>query len=177
MTAFGFVCKTPCEVNKLSHSLPTMSGSAYTIVLHGNDATGKSTLVPALRAAGQVVYARGDEDATLEDTLVVRGFDKLTLQLADDDRAPLPTSYTDQDGVHRRIVRVILDADLPTLQTRLANRPSTDKWESEKSLFYFRARFLVCLWPFFLFSNDTDRLLGASRILWPASHRYWKEER
>ncbi|KAL7940309.1 hypothetical protein V8C42DRAFT_363194 [Trichoderma barbatum] len=119
-----------------------MSDSAYTIVLHGNDATGKSTLAPALRAAGEVVYARGDEDPTLEDTLVVRTFDKLTLQLADDKRAPLPTSYTDKDGVHRRIVRIILDADLPVLQARLAHRPSTDKWESEKSLFYFRARFL-----------------------------------
>ncbi|KAL3417352.1 hypothetical protein PVAG01_11352 [Phlyctema vagabunda] len=119
-----------------------MSESGYTIVLHGNDATGKSTLVPALRAAGQVVYARGDEDATLEDTLVVRGFDKLTLQLAGDDRAPLPESYTDQDGVHRRIVRLILDADVAVLQARLAGRPSTDKWESEKALFYFRARFL-----------------------------------
>ncbi|KAI0803711.1 hypothetical protein GGR55DRAFT_682390 [Xylaria sp. FL0064] len=28
------------------------------------------------------------------------------------------------------------------LQARLADRPSTDKCESEKSLFYFRARFL-----------------------------------
>ncbi|KAI1827148.1 hypothetical protein F4861DRAFT_494201 [Xylaria intraflava] len=119
-----------------------MSESAYTIVLHGNDATGKSTLAPALRAAGEVVYARGDEDPALEDTLVVRSFDKFTLQLADDDRAPLPDSYTDKDGVHRRIVRIILDADLPVLQARLANRPDTDKWESEKSLFYFRARFL-----------------------------------
>ncbi|KAH6639097.1 hypothetical protein C7974DRAFT_330124 [Boeremia exigua] len=119
-----------------------MSESAYTIVLHGNDATGKSTLAPALKAAGQIVYARGDEDPTLEDALVVRSFDKLTLQLASDDRGPLPTSYTDKDGVHRRIVRIILDADLPVLQARLAKRPSTDKWESEKSLFYFRARFL-----------------------------------
>ncbi|KAL3428710.1 hypothetical protein BDV09DRAFT_201325 [Aspergillus tetrazonus] len=119
-----------------------MSESAYTIVLHGNDATGKSTLVPALRAAGEVVYARGHEDPALEDTIVVRSFDKLTLQLADDNRAPLPKSYTDKDGVHRRIVRIILDADLPVLQARLANRPSTDKWESEKALFYFRARFL-----------------------------------
>ncbi|KAL6150205.1 hypothetical protein ACJQWK_00298 [Exserohilum turcicum] len=119
-----------------------MSESAYTIILHGNDATGKSTLVPALRAAGQVVYARGDEDATLEESLVVRSFDKLTLQLADDERAPLPTRYTDKDGVERRIVRVVLDADLAVLQGRLDKRPSTDKWESEKSLFYFRARFL-----------------------------------
>jgi hypothetical protein len=120
-----------------------MSRSPYTIVLHGNDATGKSTLVPALRAAGQVVYARGDEDPTLEGTLVVRSFDELTLQLAGDDRDPLPESYTDKDGVHRRIVRLILDADVPELQARLAGRPSTDKWESEKALFYFRARFLV----------------------------------
>ncbi|KAG9252267.1 uncharacterized protein F5Z01DRAFT_682750 [Emericellopsis atlantica] len=119
-----------------------MSESAYTIVLHGNDATGKSTLAPALRTAGEVVYARGDEDPALEDTLVVRSFDKFTLQLAEDDRASLPTSYTDKDGIHRRIVRIILDAELPVLQARLANRPSTDKWESEKALFYFRARFL-----------------------------------
>jgi hypothetical protein len=121
-----------------------MSEPACTFVLHGNDATGKTTLVPALRAAGQVVYARGDEDPALEDALVVKTFDKLTLQLAHDDRAPLPTSYKDKDGVDRRIVRIILDAELPVLQARLANRPSTDKWESEKSLFYFRARFLVC---------------------------------
>ncbi|CAG8971768.1 hypothetical protein HYALB_00001877 [Hymenoscyphus albidus] len=119
-----------------------MSESAYTIILHGNDATGKTTLVPALRAAGQVVYARGDEDATLEDTIVVRGFDKLTLKLAGDDRATLPELYTDKDGVQRRIVRIVLDADVPVLQGRLAGRPSTDKWESEKALFYFRARFL-----------------------------------
>ncbi|OAQ60401.1 ATP phosphoribosyltransferase domain-containing protein [Purpureocillium lilacinum] len=119
-----------------------MFESAYTIVLHGNDATGKSTLAPALKAAGEVVYARGDEDPALEDTLVVRSFDRLTLQLADDNRAALPESYTDEDGVHRRIVRIILDADVPVLQARLANRPSTDKWESEKALFYFRARFL-----------------------------------
>lgn len=129
-----------------------MPESAYTIVLHGNDATGKSTLAPALRAAGEVVYARGDEDPALEDTLVVRSFDKFTLQLADDDRAPLPDSYTDKDGVHRRIVRIILDADIPVLQARLANRPSTDKWESEKALFYFRARFLVRS-PHFAFPN------------------------
>jgi hypothetical protein len=120
-----------------------MSRSAYTIVLHGNDATGKSTLAPALRAAGEVVYARGDEDPTLEGAVAVRAVDKLTLRLANDDRAPLPESYTDKNGVHRRIVRIILDADLSILQARLANRPSTDKWESEKSLFYFRARFLV----------------------------------
>ncbi|EGX93066.1 hypothetical protein CCM_04438 [Cordyceps militaris CM01] len=116
--------------------------TAYTIILHGNDATGKSTLVPALRAAGEVIYARGDDDATLEDTIVVRSFDKFTLRLADDDRGPLPQSYTDKDGVQRRIVRIILDADLDVLQARLAKRPSTDQWESEKSLFYFRARFL-----------------------------------
>lgn len=112
-----------------------ISESAYTIVLHGNDATGKSTLVPALRAAGEVVYARGDEDRTLEDALVVKTFDKLTLQLAEDDRAPLPESYIDKGGVHRRIVRIILDADVPVLQARLATRPDTDMWESEKSLF------------------------------------------
>lgn len=134
-----------------------MSESAYTIVLHGNDATGKSTLTPALRAAGNVVYARGDEDPTLEDTLVVRTFDKLTLQLADNNRAPLPESYTDKDGVHRRIVRIILDADLPVLQARLANRPSTDKWESEKSLFYFRARFLVRSPHFALPLDDSNK--------------------
>lgn len=120
-----------------------MPESPYTIVLHGNDATGKSTLAPALQAAGEVVYARGDEDPSLEDVLVVRGFDKFTLQLTDDDRAPLPEAYTDRDGVHRRIVRIILDAELPVLHARLANRSSTDKWESEKALFYFRARFLV----------------------------------
>ena len=152
-----------------------MSESAYTIVLHGNDATGKSTLVPALRAAGQVVYARGDEDPALEDTVVVRSFDKLTLQLADDERAPLPTSYTDKDGVHRRIVRIILDADLSVLQARLANRPSTDKWESEKSLFYFRARFLVCCSHFALMLAGSDKSSGISRILWPAGRGYRKE--
>lgn len=93
-----------------------MSEPVYTIILHGNDATGKSTLAPALRAAGEVVYARGDEDPALEDVLVVRSFDKFTLHLADDDRAPLPESYTDKDGVHRRIVRIILDADLSVLR-------------------------------------------------------------
>lgn len=140
-------CPVAVRLRVLHPSLPIMSESAYTIILHGNDATGKSTLVPALRAAGQVVYARGDEDATLEESLVVRSFDKLTLQLADDERAPLPTRYTDKDGVERRIVRVVLDADLAVLQGRLDKRPSTDKWESEKSLFYFRARFLVGAWP------------------------------
>ncbi|KAI1347812.1 hypothetical protein F5Y01DRAFT_294027 [Xylaria sp. FL0043] len=37
-------------------------------------------------------------------------------------------------------------SSMPTfhvLQARLAGRPSTDKCESEKSLFYFRARFLI----------------------------------
>lgn len=74
-----------------------MSESAYTIILHGNDATGKSTLAPALSAAGEVVYARGDEDPALEHTLVVRSFDKFTVQLAGDDRTPLPESYTDEN--------------------------------------------------------------------------------
>ncbi|CAI7614370.1 unnamed protein product [Penicillium palitans] len=100
-----------------------MSQSGYTIVLHGNDATGKSTLAPALKGAGEVVYARGDEDPALEDTLVVRSFDKFTME------------FTAESCE-------LLDADLPVLQARLANRPSTDKWESEKALFYFRARFL-----------------------------------
>ncbi|KAI9146801.1 ATP phosphoribosyltransferase domain-containing protein [Paramyrothecium foliicola] len=126
----------------LAPSLPLMSKLACTIVLYGNDATGKSTLVPALRAAGEVVYARGDEDSTLEDTLMIRAFDKLTLQLPDDNRAPLPESYTDEAGICRRIVRIILEADVSVLQARLTNRQSTDKWESEKALFYFRARFL-----------------------------------
>jgi hypothetical protein len=154
-----------------------MSDSVYTVVLHGNDATGKSTLVPALRAAGQVVYTRGDEDPTLEDTLVVRSFDKLTLQLADDNRASLPTSYTDKNGVQRRIVRIILDADLPVLQARLANRPSTDKWESEKSLFYFRARFLVSSSQFALPLDDIDLSSGTRSILWPACRGYWQKGR
>jgi hypothetical protein len=154
-----------------------MSESAYTIIIHGNDATGKSTLVPALRAAGEVVYARGDEDPTLEDAIVVRSFDKLTLKLAADDRAPLPTSYTDKDGVHRRIMRIILDADLPILQGRLAKRPSTDKWESEKSLFYFRARFLVHSPLFALTLHGADRSLGTCRILRPARRGYGKEGR
>jgi hypothetical protein len=153
-----------------------MSESAYTVVLHGNDATGKTTLVPALRAAGAVVYARGDEDPTLEDTIVVRSFDKLTLKLADDDRAPLPESYTDKDGVHRRIVRIILDADLTVLQARLAKRPSTDKWESEKSLFYFRARFLVRPSHFALTLDDSDnKPSGTSGILRSARHGYREE--
>lgn len=145
-----------------------MSKSAYTIVLYGNDATGKSTLALALKAAGEVVYTRGDEDPTLEDSLVVKTFDNLTLQLADDDRAPLPESYTDKDGVQRRIVRIILDADLPVLQARLANRPSTDKWESEKSLFYFRARFLVRSLHSTFSLNDSDKSTGTSRVLRPA---------
>ncbi|PVH94005.1 hypothetical protein DM02DRAFT_694274 [Periconia macrospinosa] len=119
-----------------------MYSSFYTIILHGNDATGKSTLVPALRACGETVYARGDEDPTLEDSLAVRSFDKLTLQLADDERGPLPESYTARDGIRHRIVRIILDSELGVLQSRLAKRPSTDKWETEKSLFYFGARFL-----------------------------------
>ena len=134
-----------------------MSESAYTIILHGNDATGKSTLVPALRAAGQVVYARGDEDPTLEDVLVVKSFDKLTLELASDDRDPLPESYTDKEGIHRRIVRLILDAEVPVLQARLADRPSTDKWESEKALFYFRARFSVRPYSAFFLSQSLTR--------------------
>lgn len=154
-----------------------MSQSGYTIVLHGNDATGKSTLAPALRAAGEVVYARGDEDPALEDTLVVRSFDKFTVQLPDDNRAVLPESYTDKDGVHRRIVRIILDADLPVLQARLANRPSTDKWESEKALFYFRARFLVCSPCFAFILGNSDKSSGTSRVLRPARRGYRKEGR
>ena len=154
-----------------------MSESAYTIVLHGNDATGKSTLAPALKAAGEVVYARGDEDPTLENVLVVRSFDKFTLQLADDERAPLPDSYTDKDGVHRRIVRIILDADLSVLQARLANRPSTDKWESEKALFYFRERFLVRP-PHSAFRlNNFNKSSGTSRVPRPARRGYREEGR
>jgi hypothetical protein len=103
-----------------------MSESAYTVVIHGNDTTGKPTLAPAFRAAGQVVYARGDENPTLEDAIVVRSFESLTLQRARDDRATLPTSHADKDGVHRSIVRIILDNDLPVLQGRLAKWPSTD---------------------------------------------------
>ncbi|KAI1272302.1 hypothetical protein F5Y07DRAFT_403572 [Xylaria sp. FL0933] len=110
-----------------------MSDSAYTIVIHGNDTIGKSTLGPALRAAGEIVYARGDEDPTLEDTLLVRTFDKLTLQLADDDHAPLPESYTDKDGVHRRIVRNILDADLPRPSSAARGPP---KHRQELAAFY-----------------------------------------
>ena len=150
--------------------------SAYTIILHGNDATGKSTLAPALKAAGEIVYARGDEEPTLEEALVVRSFDKLTLQLANDDRTALPQSYTDSDGIQRRIVRVILDAELPVLQARLAKRPSTDEWESEKSLFYFRARFLVQDPHAALTFHYTDRPSGTGRVLWPA-HRGHREER
>lgn len=154
-----------------------MSGSAYTIVLHGNDATGKSTLVPALRAAGEVVYARGDEDPTLEDDIIVRSFDKLTLQLVDDDRTSLPTSYTDRDGIQRRIVRIILDADLSVLQGRLTKRSSIDKWETEKSLFYFRARFLVCSFHITLPLGKINKLSGTSCVLRLARRGHGKEGR
>jgi hypothetical protein len=65
-------------------------------------------------------------------------------------------------------VRIILDADLPVLQARLANRPSTDKWESEKSLFYFRARFLVRSLHSTFSLNDSDKSTGTSRVLRPA---------
>ncbi|KAH4221578.1 hypothetical protein HBI06_157650 [Parastagonospora nodorum] len=116
-----------------------MGDSAYTVVIYGKDATGKPTLVPALRAAGQVVYAREGENPTLEDAIVVRSFENFTLQRAGDDRATLPTSYKDKDGVHRRIVRIVLDPDLPVLQGRLAEWPSINKWESEKFLFCFSA--------------------------------------
>jgi hypothetical protein len=124
-----------------------MSAAAYTIVLHGNDATGKSSLASALRTAGATICARGDGDDGLEDALAIRAFDKLTLCLPDDARAPLPDAYTDAAGVRRRVVRVVLDAELGVLRARLAGRPSTDQWESEKALFYFRARLLVRLTP------------------------------
>ncbi|KAJ7751978.1 hypothetical protein B0H16DRAFT_1546970 [Mycena metata] len=145
-------------LTSISQLQPTSSmSSAYTIVLHGNDATGKSTLAPALRAAGAVVYARGDEDPALEDALALRAFDKLTLKIPDDARAPLPESYNDKDGVQRRIVRIVLDAKLDVLQDRLAKRPMTDKWESEKALFYFRQRFLELATFFGLPVIDTGK--------------------
>jgi hypothetical protein len=154
-----------------------MSESAYTVVIHGNDTTGKPTLIPAFRAAGQVVYARGDENHMLEDAIVVRSFESPTLQRARDDRATHPTSHTDKDGVHRKIVRIILDTDLPVLQGRLAKWPSTDLWESEKTLFYFCARFLVCSSLFVLLLDDAYKFSGTSRILRSARHGYGKEER
>ncbi|KAH4611286.1 hypothetical protein HBH64_159900 [Parastagonospora nodorum] len=102
-----------------------MSESAYTVVIHGKESTGKPTLIPALRAAGQVEYAREDENPTLEDAIVVGSFENFTLQLAGVDCATLSTSYTDKDGVHQGIVRIILDTDLPVIQGRLAKWPST----------------------------------------------------
>ncbi|EAT88368.1 hypothetical protein SNOG_04608 [Parastagonospora nodorum SN15] len=80
-----------------------MSESAYTVVIHGKESTGKPTLIPALRAAGQVEYAREDENPTLEDAIVVGSFENFTLQLAGVDCATLSTSYTDKDGVHQGI--------------------------------------------------------------------------
>lgn len=71
----------------------------------------------------------------------------------------------------------LLDADLPVLQARLANRPSTDKWESEKALFYFRARFLVCSPCFAFILGNSDKSSGTSRVLRPARRGYRKEGR
>ncbi|KAE9392057.1 hypothetical protein BT96DRAFT_1023765 [Gymnopus androsaceus JB14] len=110
-----------------------------TVVLHGNDATGKTTLCRAINEAGQLCFTRGDEDPAHDVDL--KTIDAYTLQLSSDDRQPPKCKYIAPDGTERHIVRVFLDAEIPTLQARIASRPSTDKWETEKALFYFRARF------------------------------------
>ncbi|KAE9399238.1 hypothetical protein BT96DRAFT_1019691 [Gymnopus androsaceus JB14] len=110
-----------------------------TVVLHGNDATGKTTLCRAINEAGQLCFTRGDEDPAHDVDL--KTIDAYTLQLSSDDRRPPKCKYIAPDGTERHIVRVFLDAELPTLQARIASRPSSDKWETEKALFYFRARF------------------------------------
>ena len=77
--------------------------------------------------SGPPVTSSQPEHPTLGVALVVRAFDVLTLQLVDGYRAPLPESYTDNDGVHPRILRMILDDDLSVCESPLADRPRTDK--------------------------------------------------
>lgn len=115
-----------------------MTVKPVTVVLHGNDATGKTTLCRAVNDAGYLCFTRGDTDPKHD--VDVKALDALTLQLPVDGRQQPKSVYT-VDGIERRIVRIVLDADIKSLQHRIASRPKSDEWESEKALFYFRARF------------------------------------
>ena len=87
-----------------------------TVVVDGNDGTGKSTLVTALRAYGYTVLDRG-----------------------------IPTKMTDDDVLNGndREVYLILDAPIEVSRERLARagRDLTEKYHTLEDLAYYRERF------------------------------------
>lgn len=137
----------------------TSTPESITVVLHGNDATGKTTLCRALNEAGQLSFTRGDENPAHDVDLDT--IDTYTLQLTSDDRQPPKCKYFAPDGTERHIVRFVLDAEISALRDRISNRPSYEQRDvhSEKALFYRRARFreIAAFFGFPLIRTDVGK--------------------
>jgi len=110
-------------------------------VICGNDGTGKSTTVELLnsRLDGQAVAIERNskEKFGIDPSLI----DDLTLINVFEDRDVEFTKFVLINGEEVPVYWAILDAPIDVLDERLDRRDYRDKWESRKSLFYFRKRF------------------------------------
>ena len=113
-----------------------------TILLYGNDATGKTSICGYLNEQRNVkCYTRGFEG---EYTAYLKAIDSITLKSTTDEASlpDLESTYIDSNGKQHQIERVILDANINVLNERIGRRKHRDEWESMRALHYFRYKFL-----------------------------------
>ena len=115
--------------------------SDITIIIIGNDGTGKTTLVKMLRKSGYSAWERSVDNINEypEKLLNPKEIDKLTLDLFNSDR------FKDLENkmFQPKTFWFLLDSDIEIIKKRINNRSEKDHiFETPKSLHYFRRRYL-----------------------------------
>lgn len=128
------------------------------ICLIGNDGTGKTTTMSLINSKNSNISAieRSSSSALFVRCPQLSIFDKLTMMHTFEDKFNDVDIINDIDGIP--LYWVILDCDVPTILTRIRSRETSDIWETEKALMYFRNRFRQLGAHFGIPLIDTTRL-------------------
>lgn len=119
--------------------------SKSTIIVIGNDGTGKTSIVKYLRECGYSAWERSvfDIEAYPKHLVSPKEIDKLTLSLPLDVIDSESFSNLEKRMFQDKVYWFLLDLDVETIQNRISKRDILDPiYETSNSLSYYRKRFL-----------------------------------
>ncbi|CAH6420029.1 Phosphoribosyl-ATP pyrophosphohydrolase [uncultured virus] len=122
-----------------------MNQTNTTIIILGNDGTGKTSIVKALREKGYFAWERSVSNiAEYPSNLVApKEIDKITLALPLDVTDPAAFTNFEKRMFQPYIYWFMIDVDVNTIIRRISNREDSDPtFETPKALAYFRKRYL-----------------------------------